>query len=143
MAEDALSKSEVEVVQDGAQLQPLPLDPVRMRQVFLNLILNAIQAMEGCGTLRICVGPANLPGPAGERSESGVLQMVEIQDTGCGIPPSRLFEIFEPFFTTRSDGTGLGLTITKRIVEAHGGTIQVDSMEGTGTTFRVFLPTGR
>ncbi|HEY2931415.1 MAG TPA: ATP-binding protein [Acidobacteriota bacterium] len=144
MAEDSLSKSEVEVVQDyDAKLPPLRLDPVRMRQVFLNLILNAIQAMAGRGKLSIAIRPASESRSAESQSRTGAFQVAEIQDTGSGIPALRLAQIFEPFFTTRSDGTGLGLTITKRIIEAHHGSIHVESAEGSGTTFRVFLPAGQ
>ncbi|HEY3132909.1 MAG TPA: ATP-binding protein [Acidobacteriota bacterium] len=126
MAEDALQKADVRLIRDfGRDAADVPVDPLRVRQAFLNLLLNAVQAMEPASELRIAI------------RESTACQVVEISDSGRGIPAERMQQIFEPFFTTRSDGTGLGLTITKRIVEGHGGTIDVESREGAGTTFRI------
>ncbi len=100
----------------------------QLRQVFLNLVLNAIEAMPDGGSLTV-------------RTEVGsTVVLVEIQDTGVGIPDDIRPHLFEPFFTSKSNGTGLGLSISAHIVTQHGGQIEVDSEVGSGTTFRVVLP---
>lgn len=108
-------------------------DPRSLEQVFTNLISNAVQAMsESGGTLSVNVRPVLAQGdrPYVE---------VSVSDSGPGIPESNREKIFEPFFTTKTDGTGLGLPITKRIVTAHKGTIRLNSVPG-GTVFQVQLP---
>jgi signal transduction histidine kinase/HAMP domain-containing protein len=115
-------------------LPPLPADESRIGQVVMNLGLNAIQAMaETGGQLRIATNTVD-----------GVVQ-IEVEDTGCGIPPSVLNRIYEPFFTTKpvGKGTGLGLFITHQIVSEMGGTIQVRSQPGQGTCLTVRIPRGR
>ncbi|MBI1921763.1 MAG: sensor histidine kinase [Geobacter sp.] len=109
-------------------------DCERLRQVFLNLMLNAIQSMPHGGSLEIA--PRLLP-PQGER---GGKVEIRFSDTGGGIASDDLPHVFEPFFTTKSGGTGLGLAVTQKIVESHGGSISVESELGKGTTFRVRLP---
>ena len=106
-------------------------DTDQLRQVFSNIILNAVQAMlpEG-GTLRLTTRPHG-PGNGCE---------VEIRDTGKGIPAEHLEKIFTPFFTTRDSGTGLGLSVSYGIVRDHGGDIQVSSTPGAGTCFKIYLP---
>ncbi|MDI6907327.1 MAG: ATP-binding protein [Thermoanaerobacterales bacterium] len=106
------------------------VDPDQIRQVILNLVKNAVQAMDGGGRLLI-----------GVRADGDTL-VIKVSDTGHGIPPEVLPNIFQPFLTTKETGTGLGLTVCRNIVEAHGGRIAVESSEGVGTTFRVFLPIG-
>lgn len=103
-------------------------DSQQLKQVFLNLSLNAIQAMEGGGRLTIAT-----------RRENECVQAI-FTDTGCGIGPSQIERIFDPFYTTRVKGTGLGLPISHRIVERHGGSIRVNSQPGKGSTFIVSLP---
>ena len=105
----------------------LVADPLQMEQVFLNLIYNAMQAMEEGGTLTVST-----------HAERGEL-VIGFEDTGKGIPPADLGRIFQPFFTTRHRGSGLGLPIVSKIVEAHGGTITVasDPCRGTAATLRV------
>lgn len=102
----------------------------RLKQAFINLIMNAVQAMEEGGALTVET----------RRSGSGVL--VRICDTGKGIPEGVVGRIFEPFFTTKAPGagTGLGLFITSNIIESLGGSISVESHMGTGTTFSLLLP---
>jgi len=108
-------------------------DAQQMEQVFLNILLNAIQAMPrgGTVTLRTFPEPPLLPW-AGVR--------VEIADTGAGIPAEYLHRVFEPFFTTKEGGTGLGLSVSRQIVAAHGGEIGVESQKGRGTSFTIRLP---
>jgi PAS domain S-box-containing protein len=104
----------------------------QLRQVFLNLILNAQQAMEGGGEVGIST---SLYGQALQPTVS-----IQISDTGRGISEGDLARIFEPFFSTRTKGTGLGLWVTQDIVRHHGGRIEVTSAEGRGTTFNIILP---
>jgi two-component system sensor histidine kinase AtoS len=106
----------------------VPLDPQRMERALLNLLTNAAQAIKGAGTIRI-----RLETTADECR-------VSISDSGPGLPPDTHDRIFEPFFTTKHRGTGLGLPITKRAIEQHGGAITVESAPGAGTTVRVRLP---
>lgn len=105
-----------------------------MKQVFLNLVHNAIQAMPTGGALSI---------RSAQRIKDGrEWAVVTIRDSGIGISPKDLDRIFEPFYTTRgtNGGTGLGLSVTYGIVTDHGGTIGVESHPGEGTTFTVWLP---
>jgi len=123
------------------RLKPnLPLtiaDPGQLKQVFLNLIMNALQAMPQGGGLTVATQD-NTGSYEGQRDRS---IRIEITDTGCGIPAQLLDKIFEPFFTTKDEeGTGLGLAISYRIIEEHNGTITVASQEGKGTTFTIALP---
>jgi len=117
----------------GEGLPPVEANAEQLIQVFLDLMLNAIDAMDGRGTLTI--GTKRHPSRQDE-------VVVEIADTGMGIPREDIGKIFEPFFTTKApgQGTGLGLSITYAIVEHHRGRIQVDSQLGSGSTFRVVLP---
>lgn len=153
---------EVNVETGGVGRAGIPEE--RLRQVLLNLMINAVDAMEGGGVLRVRTFlarpwiPAALrnvrrratdpPGAdvVGLREGVGSLPRgaiaVSVADTGCGIRPEALSSIFDPFFTTKEEGkgTGLGLSVSRAIVEAAGGEIVVDSAEGAGSTFTVFLP---
>jgi signal transduction histidine kinase len=104
----------------------------QLKQVFMNIIVNAAEAMHGSGTLTINTSPA----PDQE------MVFVEFTDTGEGIPEENLTRIFDPFFTTKEvgKGTGLGLATSYGIVEDHGGKINVNSKVGVGTTFTIELP---
>jgi len=118
--------------------EQLPLiagDPESLMQVFLNLAQNALQAMPEGGTLEILTTRRR-------RSRLGYGQFCEVRfrDTGIGIPRDRLKKLFIPFYTTKQKGTGLGLAISHRIINQHGGTIEVRSTLGQGSTFSVFLP---
>jgi len=127
--------SRARVVRDHEGVPEVMASPARLSQVFLNLILNAAQALpEGCPEdNEIVVRTRALPRDR---------VCVEIVDSGVGIPPDRLSRIFDPFFTTKHGvGTGLGLPISHSIVTRLGGTIEVESREGVGTTMRVILPT--
>lgn len=109
-------------------------DREKLRQVFLNLILNGVQASPRGGSLTIAA--ALLPA----RDESPAAVELFFADSGQGIPAEILPRIFEPFFTTKDGGTGLGLAIAQKIIESHGGSIAVTSEPGRGTTFTVRLP---
>ena len=102
----------------------------RLQQCFLNIMLNAIDAMPDGGTLTVRTAHDSADG----------MVVVEIGDTGEGIPEDRLDKIFNPFFTTRSTGTGLGLAIVQQIILEHNGRIKVRSRLGEGTAFTVSLP---
>jgi two-component system NtrC family sensor kinase len=118
----------VEDFTDG--LPPIRGDRNQLEQVFVNLSLNACEAMPNGGTLLVSTS----------REDGDVV--VRVTDTGCGIKVDHLDQIFEPFFTTKpvGKGTGLGLSVSYGIVQQHGGTLEVESEEGKGTTFTVRLP---
>jgi len=134
-----LRSAHVAVVRDFApELPTIMADPNQLQQVFINLLLNAVEAMRearGRGTLTV----ATHLGVGAERI------VVTVSDDGPGVAPRDLGRIFEPFFTTKRDekGTGLGLSICRQIVENHHGTIRVDSQLGTGATFTLELPIAR
>ena len=108
-------------------------DRNQLQQVFVNLSLNACEAMPDGGTLLIST-----------TCESDRV-VIKVTDTGSGIKPEHLDKIFEPFFTTKpvGKGTGLGLSVSYGIVQQHGGTLEVESQERKGTTFTITLPTAR
>jgi signal transduction histidine kinase len=112
-------------------LPELLADAELLRQAFLNLCVNAIHAMAEQGGGR-------LTARARRATDGGVL--VEVHDTGPGIPGDAVAHVFEPFFTTKANGTGLGLAIVRQAAEAHGGTVEVESAPGQGALFRVRLP---
>lgn len=125
-----LAKHGVQLVKQYApDLPRIKGDMEQLQQLFLNLLLNAIQAMDDGGTITI-----------NTVFYSPEWLRVELMDTGCGIPKAHLDRIFDSFFTTRHGGTGLGLSIAHRHVEAHRGKLIVESEEGKGTRFTVFLP---
>jgi signal transduction histidine kinase len=113
---------------------PLPVehDPGQVNQVLLNLLLNAIQSMDRPGTIRVTVA-----------QEDEDFVSVRVVDQGKGIAADHLPNIFRPFYTTKGYGTGLGLSLARRIVESHGGSIRAESTVGEGTTFTVELPIRR
>jgi len=124
-----LRDSEINIVDDFSHIPQISADASQLKQVFLNLINNAIQSMPNGGTLSIRTA----------KIDNSV--MIEVSDTGTGIPDNVAQKIFEPFFTTKKDrGTGLGLPISYRIIKKHGGKIEVKKRVDKGTTFRVILP---
>jgi PAS domain S-box-containing protein len=136
---DTLLLARYELGRDGIQVStsfapdvPRVLgDPTALQQVFMNLLLNARDAMAGGGSLRIDVTWApNQPGSV----------RLEVADTGCGMTADVLAKIAQPFFTTKSHGTGLGLSVSYTIIREHGGTVDVSSEPGRGTTFGITLP---
>ncbi|MEI7686542.1 MAG: ATP-binding protein [Planctomycetota bacterium] len=113
----------------------LHADRQKIRQVFLNLLTNAADAMEKGGILTLILGPTRL-------DDGRLAVRIEVRDTGTGIAAAALPHIFEPFFTTKAEGkgTGLGLPICKRIVEEHRGTLSIESVEGRGACVKISLP---
>ncbi len=122
-------RARVQLIVDCDAAPDVNGDPAMLRQAFLNLALNACQAMPNGGTLRI-------------RCESarGRRVAVVFSDTGVGIAPSDLQRIFDLYFTTKEKGSGIGLSMVYRTVQMHDGEIEVQSMPGSGTTFRMLLP---
>lgn len=110
-------------------LDPVPLDENLIYRVYLNILVNAVQAMPDGGSLAV---------RSLRDGKKGV--KIEITDQGVGIPDDKLQQIFTPFYTDKSRGTGLGLAIVKNVVDSHGGRLEVESREGVGTTFRLILP---
>ena len=132
----------VRVVRHFAQdVAPVWGDQEALYQAFVNLVANALDAMEAGGrlTLRLGWGDADEVFVAARRGAHRRVK-IEVQDTGAGIPPSAADRIFNPFFSTKEGGTGLGLALTHKIVEDHGGAIDFRSVPGAGTTFRIVLP---
>ena len=128
--ESELAKKNIAVEKKlEASLPRILVDRDQLSQALLNLLLNALESMEGAGKIRISM-------------ESGGAEVlaISISDTGRGIPKEDLERVFEPFFSTKRKGTGLGLAIVHQIVESHKGEIKVESRAGEGTTFRITLP---
>ncbi len=141
IVEEVLRCSRATLRRQGVRLQvnlgkstaKVRVDVSQIRQVFFNLIRNACEAMNSGGELRV----------SSSRSRAGsgrAVVCVEVTDTGSGIPEAHLPRIFDPFFSLHAGGTGLGLAISRKIVENHGGSIEVRSQPGKGSTFGVVLP---
>lgn len=124
----AMNTDSITIKKDFAGEKEIIADPQKLRQVFLNLGLNAIESMPGGG--EVTISARNL--------KDAVL--ISVKDSGTGIPRENQKDIFFPFFTTKDKGTGLGLSIAYRIIEKHNGTITVKSVPGQGTTFDIVLP---
>lgn len=135
--EDVLTLSETQAILHNVQIQAtfaealpeLDCDVNQLKQVFINFIKNAIEAMPGGGTIRMI---------ADLRENNHV--RIRVQDEGNGIPPEQLARLGEPFYTTKSKGTGLGLMVSKKIIEGHNGRLEISSEVGVGTTVDVYLP---
>jgi signal transduction histidine kinase len=132
LARHAAMRQQVEILDELPQRLPMvDCDAEQMKQVLLNIVLNAIQATQGGG--RVIVRAF---------TENATL-CVEVRDEGCGMAPQELDRIFEPFFTTKESGTGLGLAVAANIVEQHGGLLRAINNRGGGMTFRLELPLER
>ena len=137
-AEDALRLVEARAQESGIQtnieqegsLPTITADRESLRSVFTNLVINAVEAIDGEG------GSVSIK--LAQTDPNSV--KVEVTDTGCGIGPQDIAKVFEPYFSTKETGTGLGLAIVKKAIDDHGGTINVASKEGSGTTFTIILP---
>jgi signal transduction histidine kinase len=125
----------IELINEVPEDLILQIDPQRMQEVFLNLLMNAMQAItEPPGQIRI----------AAKLDEEHQIALITVADTGQGIPPEALDRVFDPFFTLKEEGlgTGLGLSIVYGIVEKHRGKIDVESTVGEGTRFLIQIPMG-
>jgi signal transduction histidine kinase len=130
VVEPEAKRAGIEVKVEGVATAPdISGDPAMLRQALLNLALNACQAMPNGGTLRLSAMPA-----AGRRVA------ITIADTGVGIKPEHLGKIFDLYFTTKAGGSGIGLSMVYRTVQLHDGEVEVESIVGRGTTFRLLLP---
>jgi signal transduction histidine kinase len=139
LAAKQLQQSQIVVQWDKPEALPLIwANADHLKQVFLNLVLNGIDAMPQGGRLRVTTVASEMPGR--DHSRAIPANRIEFSDTGAGIPPEALARIFEPFYTTKEQGTGLGLAISYGIIEAHNGQISAASEEGQGTTFTLLLP---
>jgi len=127
---DPRFRDRIDVQIQVSELGTVRLDPGRFKQVLWNLMLNAAQAIPERGRVTI------------RAAMDGAALVLDVQDTGVGIPPGAQRRVFDPFFTTRAGGTGLGLATVHRIVTAHGGEIGISSLEGEGTTFHLRFPGG-
>ncbi len=137
LAAHAMAPASIEVCcRVDPQVPQLWCDGAKMKQVLLNLVLNAVQAMPEGGllTMAVTVVPSQV-------SETPAIHLT-VGDTGTGIPPELHSRVFDPFFTTKDQGTGLGLAIVHALVEAHHGRIDVESSPGRGTSFVITLPRG-
>ena len=126
-----------------SDLRAVDVDLGQITQVFNNLVLNAIQAMPQGGTVQIRAENLELQANSGLPLASGAWVKISIHDQGCGIKPENLTRIFDPYFTTKETGSGLGLSTAYSIVRRHGGLITVESAEGKGANFQVFLPVSK
>jgi signal transduction histidine kinase len=129
LVENQCRKSDIEIIRDFQPLPPVIGNTEKLAQVFMNVILNAMQAMPNGGKLSI-----------GSRVASHESIVIEIADTGEGIPADKLPNIFDPFYTTKESGTGMGLAVTHSIIKEHQGSIEAESKVGEGTTFKICLP---
>lgn len=125
-----------------SDLPPVQGDALKLREVVLNLLKNALEAFAPgvSGSIYLVADTTADDADKTSGSLDATYLRIQIRDTGCGIPPEQIEQIFQPFVTYKPGGTGLGLPLSKRIVEAHGGTLQVQSFPGEGTVFTVLLP---
>ena len=143
----------IEIVKDYQETPTVPIDYAQMKQVFVNIMVNALQAIGDPGKLQIACGPSiffqrtasSLHGKVSEKNLSRQVDLapyawVRIGDNGQGISDEVLSKIFYPFFTTKEKGSGIGLAIAQKIVDSHHGSIDVESEVGRGTVFTIKLP---
>jgi nitrogen-specific signal transduction histidine kinase len=129
VAEEAKDRN-VRISRRLEELEPLRFDSDKMREVLLNLVRNALQAMPEGGELTF------------QTLQEEARVVVRVSDTGEGIPEEDLGKIFTPYFTTKSDGSGIGLSYVQRVISAHGGTVSADTEAGKGATFKLEIPNG-
>lgn len=127
-------RHKAELRREFSDIPPVLCNAGQINQVFMNLLMNAAQAIEGYGLITVRTGSTD--------GQDGTEVWIEVEDDGCGISPEHQAHIFEPFFTTKpvGKGTGLGLSLVWNIVQKHGGRIEIDSTPGSGTRFRICLP---
>ena len=148
LLENRLAIQNVRVTREFAPVPPVRADFGQLRQAFVNVLMNACEAMPEGGTLHVLtrevappdVGKGGLVSPTGKPAPPTPFAEIVIADSGQGIPPEHLSKIFDPFFTTKEKGTGLGLSVVYGIVERHGGKLAVESQMGQGTTVTLRFP---
>jgi len=148
LLENRLAIQNVRVTREFAPVPPVRADFGQLRQAFVNVLMNACEAMPEGGTLHVLtrevappdVGKGGLVSPTGKPAPPTPFAEIVIADSGQGIPPEHLSKIFDPFFTTKEKGTGLGLSVVYGIVEKHGGKLAVESQVGQGTTVTLRFP---
>lgn len=142
LLENQFKKNNIRITTKFAQTPLISGDSGQLSQAFLNILLNAVQAMPNGGELvvKTDIGEIIKLGQGTPRRKTIPTVFVEITDSGVGIPDENLKNLFDPFFTTKEKGTGMGLPITLRIIEEHNGSIKVRSQSGEGTTFLILLP---
>ena len=136
----------IEIITDLDEHLPLVwLDEDLIKQVIMNMLVNARHAIEGEGRITIRTRSCDEKSCPDSIMTTGCMAEITITDTGCGIPPEDLQKVFDPFFTTKGvgKGTGLGLSVSHGTVEAHRGAIEVESVVGKGTEFRIYLAIDR
>ena len=134
--EPQLEKQRIRILQEPAEPMYVRVDPAQIKQVLINLVQNAAESIGQDGTITLNARPARKPLRNGEKSAV----MLEVADTGRGIPLEAQKRLFDPFFTTKETGTGLGLSIAARILQKHGGSLQYQTQVNRGTTFSILLP---
>jgi two-component system sensor histidine kinase AtoS len=126
-----IERQQITVQKDFSSLPSITIDKEQMKQVILNLLMNAIQAMPEGGRLKL----------SGRITGDHHWIQFSIKDSGIGVPPEDMHKLFDPFFSTKEGGIGLGLSIAHRIIDQHHGKIEVESTSGKGTLFTLWLPT--
>ena len=130
----------IEVIKEfGQDIPDIKLDPKKLKQAFLNIMINSLDAMKKTGTLKIITRGYSGKGQK-SKHQSKFIEVI-IEDCGSGIPIQDHHRIFDPFFTTKKEGSGLGLSLTHSIIMEHGGKISLESDDGKGTKFSIYLPT--
>jgi signal transduction histidine kinase len=132
----SFSGTRIQLVLENSAPMFINVDPAQIKQVLINLVQNAADSITGGGTITLRARHDRKTLPQGERD----VVILEVADTGQGIPPEVEKRLFDPFFTTKETGTGLGLSIAARIVEKHGGALQYQTQVNHGTTFGIVLP---
>ena len=136
LLEPELRQSKIELKQDYLADPLIRADASQLKQVLINLVKNAVDALEGSGTITLRTRTET----QGRGLRARTRAVLEVQDTGPGIPLEVQARLFDPFFTTKANGTGLGLSIAARILEKHGGQLEFSTAAGVGTTFRLVMP---
>ncbi|HOB32997.1 MAG TPA: ATP-binding protein, partial [Verrucomicrobiota bacterium] len=136
LLQSGLAEKSVELKLEAQTDQLVRIDLDKMKQVLINFIQNGADSIEGAGTVTVRARKDRQP----LNGRTTDVVVIDIIDTGKGMPPEVQKRLFDPFFTTKEKGTGLGLPIAARIVEKHGGVIQYETAPGRGTTFSILLP---
>ncbi len=133
-----LQKANIELKSEFLADPHVQADPQQIKQVLINLVQNAAESIGRDGTITLRTSTRHQPRT--KSNNGGLMALLEIEDTGKGIPPDVQKRLFDPFFTTKASGTGLGLSIAARILEKHQGALEYQTTPDRGTLFRVVLP---